>query len=166
MRGFITIIFLFSMVALMFASQTMYHSYSEQNITFDIYNFTENTLVWNYTTSEESINNNFTTLETKRISKIIYKFVDFFGYSLFEISKWAMEFGYTHPEYNFGYLMNFIKYWLFAMIAISILPILVPLLALIYLVLVGLNKLFFRKKKLNEVKQWKTHNNHKKNLIG
>lgn len=158
MRGLVTTIFLFAMISLMFASQTLYHSHLEQNITFDIYNFTENWLVWNYTVGEESIRNNLTQtygldysqIQSKRISNIIYKFVDFVGCSLFEISKWAIEFGYTHPQYNFGYFMNFVKYWLFAMIAIAIFPILVPLLALIYLVLVGLNKLF----KYAKVRLW------------
>ena len=151
-------IILFSLFGLMFASQTLYNEHQETNKTFDIYNFTENNLVWNYTLKEETIRHNFSEMtglnygeiQSKRIKNLIHKFVDFYGYSFFEISKWAMEFGYNHPEYDFGFFMNFVKYWLFAMIIIAIFPILIPLLALIYLALMGINKIF----KYAKLKGW------------
>lgn len=149
MRGLIFGIVLFALFAMMFASQTLYHSHQENNETFDIYNFTENNLVWNYSSGEEMFGNNlydmtsldYGKIQSKRVGNLIHKFVDWFGYSMFEVSKWAMEFGYTHPEYDFGYFMNFVKYWLFAMIIIALFPILIPLIALIYLIFVGIKKI-------------------------
>jgi len=149
MRGLIFGIVLFVLFGIMFASQTLYHSHQENNETFDIYNFTENNLVWNYSSGEEMFRNNlsdmvsldYSKIQSKRIGNLIHKFVDCFGYSMFEVSKWAMEFGYTHPEYDFGYFMNFVKYWLFAMIIIALFPILIPLIALIYLIFVGIKKI-------------------------
>src|SRR6056297_3981224 len=146
MRGLIFGIVLFVLFGIMFASQTLYHSHQENNETFDIYNFTENNLVWNYSSGEEMFRNNlsdmvsldYSKIQSKRIGNLIHKFVDCFGYSMFEVSKWAMEFGYTHPEYDFGYFMNFVKYWLFAMIIIALFPSLIPLIALIYLMFVGI----------------------------
>lgn len=156
MRSLITALFLFAMFAIMFVSQTMYKSNLEENKTFDIYNFTENKLIWNYTQQEDSIRDNFTRytkldygqIQSKRITNLITKLVDWFGYSLFEISKWAMEFGYTHPEYDFGFFMKFVLYWLYAMILIALFPIIVPLIALIYLLIIGVKKryLWIRKK--------------------
>jgi hypothetical protein len=158
MRGLFFGIILFSLFAILFASQTLYNSHQETNKTFDIYNFTENNLVWNYTLEEDTIRNNLSEMmgldygeiQSKRIRNLIHKFVDFFGYSLFEVSKWVIEFGYTHPGYDFGFFMNFVKYWLFAMIIIAIFPILIPLLALIYIVIIKLNKIF----KYAKVKLW------------
>ena len=149
MRGLIFGIVLFALFGMMFASQTLYHSHQENNETFDIYNFTENNFVWNYSSGEERFRNNlsdrtgldYSKIQTKRVGNLIYKFVDWVGYSIFEVSKWAMEFGYTHPEYDFGYFMNFVKYWLFAMIIIALFPILIPLIALIYLIFVGIKKI-------------------------
>lgn len=149
MRGLFFGIILFALFGLMFASQTLYNSHQENNETFDIYNFTENKLVWNYTFGEDMIRNNLSEMtgldygkiQSKRIGNLIHKFVDFFGYSMFEVSKWVMEFGYTHPEYDFGYFMQFVKYWLFAMIIIALFPILIPLIALIYLLFVGIKKI-------------------------
>jgi len=149
MRGLIFGVVLFALFGMMFTSQTLYHSHQENNETFDIYNFTENNLVWNYSSGEEMFRNNlsdmtsfdYSKIQSKRVGNLIHKFVDWFGYSLFEVSKWALEFGYTHPEYNFGYFMNFVKYWLFAMIIIALFPILIPLIALIYLMFVGIKKI-------------------------
>jgi len=136
-------IILFSLFGILFTSQTLYYIHQEDNETFDIYNFTENNLVWNYTYGKDRVRNNFFEMngldygkiQYKRIRNLVYKSVDFIGYSLFEISKLFMEFGYTHPEYNFGFFMNLVKYWLSAMIIIAIFPILIPLLALIYIYL-------------------------------
>ena len=164
MRDLFFGIILFSLFGIMFASQTLYYSHQENNVTFDVYNFTENNLVWNYTSGEDMFRNNLSEItgldygqiQSKRITNIIYKFVDFFGYSLFEITKWVIEFGYTHPEYNFGFFMNLVKYWLFAMITIAIFPILIPLLALVYLALIGLNRIF----KYTKVKLWQRKKKH------
>jgi hypothetical protein len=162
MRGLFSGIILLSLFWIMFASQTLYYSHQENNETFDIYNFTENNLVWNYTSGEDMFRNNLSEItvldygqiQSKRIKNLVYKFVDFFGYSLFEITKWVMEFGYTHPEYNFGFFMNLVKYWLLAMIIIAIFPILIPLLALVYLALIGLNRIFkYTKVKLSQRKK-------------
>jgi hypothetical protein len=98
----------------------------------------------------EITSSDYGQIQSKRIKNVVYKFLDFFGYSLYEINKWVMEFGYTHPEYDFGFFMNLVKYWLFAMMTIAIFPILIPLLALVYLALIGLNRIF----KYTKVKLW------------
>ena len=149
MRGLFFGIILFAMCGIMFSSQTLYNIHQENNETFDIYNFTESKLVWNYTSGEDAIRNNISEMtgldygkiQSKRIENLIHKFIDFVGYSMFEVSKWVVEFGYTHPEYDFGYFMQFVKYVLFAMIIIAFFPILIPLIALIYLLFVGIKKI-------------------------
>lgn len=152
MRSLIFGIVLLTLFGMIFSAQTLYHSHQENNETFDIYNFTETNFVWNYSSGEEMFRNNLSEMtdsdygkiQSKRIGNLIHKFFDFFGYSMFEVSKWAMEFGYTHPEYDVGYFMRFVKYWLFAMIIIALFPILIPLIALIYLVVVGIKKRVIR----------------------
>ena len=150
MRGFFFGTFLFIVFAIMFASQSMYNYHQEDNISMNIYNFTENYLLWNYTSQKphiiDAIANNtgirYDTIQSVRISNLIHKTVDWLGFVFFETSKWAIEFGYTHPEYDFEFFMHFVKYWLFAMLAIAASPIIVPLIALLYLLCIGVGKLY------------------------
>ncbi len=168
MKSLIHILLLLIIFGIMFTSQTLYYTHQENNKTFDIYNFTENNFVWNYTQEKEAVRNNLSgmseldygKIQSKRITNLIEKFIDFLGYSLIEISKWTMEFGYTHPEYDFSFFMNFVLYWLLAMITIAIFPIIIPLLALIYLIIIIINKLIkhlkmklYQKKKKNTYKK-------------
>jgi len=136
---------------MMFASQQLYKYNQEDNKDFDIYNFTQNNnvLTWNYTLHKETIQSNFSdmtgldysNIQSKRINNIIHKTIDWAGYTTFEIMKWAMEFGYNHPQYNFKFFM-----WL--MIISVFIPVLVPLIVLFYLIIIGLKKvcLWFKSK--------------------
>lgn len=150
MKGLLFLMFVVFISCIMFSSQTLYQSHLDENKTFNIYNFTENNLVWNYTNSKNDIRNNFShftkldydKIQSKRITNLIHKAVDWLGYSIFELSKWAMEFGYNHPEYDFGFFTNFVLYYLYAMIAIAIFPIIIPLVALIYLTFIGIKKIY------------------------
>jgi len=159
LRGFYLIIIISILSMTMFTGQTLYDNNQDKNETFNIYNFTENNLVWNFSSSKAKIKNNFSNkykylsnveIQSIRAKNIINKFVDWVGYTLFEISKWGVEFGYTHPEYHFDDIPSFIKYCLIALIIINLLPILIPLIALIYLIFKGIKKLFLKIKTLNK----------------
>src|SRR3990167_8947487 len=133
MRNLIFMIVLFFFLTLISISQTLYHTTQEKNMTFDIYNFTENKLVWNYSLGQEMSKNNFSgmdygDIQSKRITNLIHKFNDWIGYSIIEMSKWVIEFGYIYHEYD--YFLNIIKYWIFAMIIIALIPGLVPIIVL------------------------------------
>jgi hypothetical protein len=161
MKSLLFGILLFSMFVLMFVSQTLYISHQEENIIFDIYNFTENNLNWNYTQHSEVIRQNITEqtnfdynkIQSERISNIIYKTIDWFGYCIFEISKWSMEFGYNNPQYNFGYMMNFVKYGLFIILFIVLFPTLIQLSALVYLLFVFIRNMIIKIKNKQKVKE-------------
>ena len=132
---------------MMFVSQQLYHVYQEDNQTFDIYNFTQNSnaLKWNYTLHKETIQSNFSDMtgldyskiQSNRINNIIHKTIDWAGYTTFEIMKWSMEFGYTHPQYNFKFFMYF-------MIVMMCFPIIIPLIVLIYLMIIGIKSICLR----------------------
>ena len=158
MRGLNFGILLFIFFVMLSIGQITQEYHAENNMTVDIYNYTETNLVWNYNVSQEELNNtdlNYSQIQTRRISNVINKGVDFFGFVAFEASKWCIEFGYTHPDYDFEYFMYFIKYWLFAIIIIAALPVVVPLLALIYLVGVGVKKVVIKLSKHGRVRKRK-----------
>ena len=150
------LIMLFVFLLLMFVAQTMHTNNLEKNETFNIYNFTETQMKWNYTFAESQYVNetgfNYTSAADvlpQRISNLVSKTVDWIGYSLFEFAKFAIEFGYTHPQYDFGYFMHFIMYVMFILLAIAIFPIVIPLIALLYLAGKGIYsgvKWIFKKK--------------------
>ena len=130
---------------MMFASQSLYQYNSKENITFNIYNFTENKIIWNYTLEKDGIANNFsditglnyTQIQSGRVTNIIHKTIDWGGYTIFEIMKWSLEFGYTHPQYNFKFFMYF-------MMVTMLLPFIIPLIVLIYLTIIGIKSICLR----------------------
>ena len=60
----------------------------EDNIDRDIVNFTESILVWNFTNNQSEwvkpVNSEMSSeeLQTTRMSNVLYKFVDVYGYQL------------------------------------------------------------------------------------
>ena len=149
----ITLVLIVPLFFIMFASQEMYLMNEQLNKTFDIYNYTNNVLVWNYTPSK--LGDDLVNLTTqqlsgqKRITAMIDKFVDFLGFTFFELASWSVEFGYTHPEYDFDWFAKIFFYILWAIIIVAIIPIIIPTMALVYVCYVGIKKLF-RRFKQNE----------------
>jgi len=148
MKNIFLVFVLYCAVMMMFVSQTLYNNHQEDNITFDIYNFTETALVWNYTSQQDTIKDNFSDMtgydydkiQSQRVSNIVNKFVDWVGYTLFEFSKWSIEFGYTHPEYDFEFFMNFLKYVLIITLIAALVPLIIPFIALLYIGVMGIKQ--------------------------
>lgn len=150
------------LIAVMFASQLIYKEDFKDGTIRDIYNYTENTLVWNSSRFvPEMIDNtssithyDFGNIQSVRIKNIIYRFADWLGYTTFEMGKWAMEFGYTHPEYDFEFYFNWcmkiVKYIIIILLISVITPLLLPLVATIYLIGLGVKTLilWFKKRKI------------------
>lgn len=137
-------------LSLMLVGQTLREYNIEENETFNIYNFTENNLVWDYnysTTIKLNVSNisniNLNNIQSNRIINIIDKSIDYGGYVIFEISKWGLEFGYTHPQYHFKTIINI----MIGLMILSILPALIPIIALFYLIFEGI-KWLIKKAKL------------------
>ena len=149
-----TLLLIFMIIS-MFAAQTLYETHQKENVTFNIYEFTEKSLVWNYTNPNTDIIGNiseyepvnYTEIQSKRIQNLIYKAIDFIGYSFYEIAKWSMEFGYTHPQYDFELFMDLVIYYIWAIIILSLFPMVIPVVALTYLAVIGIRKLTKRGRK-------------------
>lgn len=115
-------------------AQMLYQSHTENNVSFDIYNVTQNILVFNSTEMMEELDEQFyvngtipeSEMSTYRISRVWYKFSDFLISSGFEFAKWSMEFGYNNPQYNFKFYMNML-------ILIVIIPLIIPIISIIYI---------------------------------
>ena len=71
MRGLFFIMFMILILVCMFSGQKVYESYSKYNITFDIYNYTENKLVWNSTVHTENIINNLLNFQLNKTKLLI-----------------------------------------------------------------------------------------------
>ena len=129
----------------MMAGQAAYKSDIESGEERDIYNFTESTLKWNNSITDsfrENVGEDIQLLEYDvtigRFKNVLYKFIDFIGYSSFEGAKWGIEYGYTHPEYDLKFFLDLLIKILWITVIISLIPLVVPLIALIYLFFKGI----------------------------
>ena len=132
---------------LMFVGQQINEGDIDNDKIRNIKNFTETNLVWNFTTqAEDNINisedTDWELLRAKRISRVIYKFVDFVGFSFMELGKFFVEFGYNNPQYDFELFISLIKWYFIILILAIISPLLIPLIAIIYLIVVGCKNLY------------------------
>ncbi len=152
-----TLMILIMIFLFMMAGQAIYKEDVEMGEERDIYNLTESTFQWNYNLSyelntiEDTIQVSEYNLGTERFKKVTHKFVDFIGYSFFEGAKWGIEYGYTHPEYDLRFFLDFLIKILWIGIIIAVIPLIVPLIALIYLFFKGiccLTKKILNNKKL------------------
>jgi len=113
----------------------------EADNTQDIYNVT-NKIQWNsslFEVEENYTHNDTVTVFSHRLKNILYKSIDCFGFVMFEIGKFGIEFGFKHPEINLaGFILQLptlIKIFM-VLIALVILlkglPIIIALCYLIY----------------------------------
>jgi len=154
-----TLTILIGIVAMMFVGQTVYTSDLEYNNTRDIYNFTEEKININYS-FKENIANSFekeTNLEeyninTKRIVNIFGAFMEFAVYSFSEVLKGSIEYGYTHPEQDLKFFLDFLIKIFLILIVIALIPLIIPLLAIICILGKGIIYLYKRTfKKQNDI---------------
>jgi len=148
----VTILVLICFVSLMFVGQSMYQADLEDGELRDIYQQTEQSFNWsNYSTvienavnneMDDSVNIKEYDVNTKRVKNVLIKFIDFAGFSSFEISKWGIEYGYEHPEHDMGFFLNFLVKIFWVILFITLVPLVVPVLAIIYLFFKGIFWLF------------------------
>ncbi|MFO7881182.1 MAG: hypothetical protein R6U52_01425 [Kosmotogaceae bacterium] len=143
--GFLILAVILFVVVCMFTGQAFYEQ-NKDNETFGIYNFT-GALNWNYTLSEKAMTElqnqtvlNFANNSQDRVTNIIHKTVDWLGYTMFEIAKWGIEFGYTHPENDYKSIIHFIRISIYIIIAFLAIPAIAPICALAYLSYAGARK--------------------------
>lgn len=147
-------------VALMLMGSMIYDSEVENNINRTTLNFSrslENSIQWNQTWEDSFITNftdytnlNIDEINNIRIKKIVYSFIDFIGVTMFESAKMFVEFGYNHPEFDYRLLFNLAKTWLIVLIIIAIFPLIIPIIALITIVIMAINKLVIKIKERRE----------------
>lgn len=135
-------LFIFLAITLMLAGTEMYKYDKER----DIFNLTNN-LKWNYTYTENIYQNvsedfSYSLIQTGRINNVIHKFVDFVGYSFMELSKFLVEFGFNNPQYDFTFIWKVLRLWIIFLFVSVIIPVIAPLVAIIYLLVVGIIKMF------------------------
>jgi len=145
----VTIIILICFVALIFVGQSMYQADLENDELRDIYEQTEKSFNWEDNFSkiiEKSIDGGISDeinikeydVNVKRIKNVFIKFIDFAGFSTFEISKWGIEYGYEHPEHDLGFFLNFLIKIFWIILFVALVPLVVPVLAIIYLFFKGI----------------------------
>ena len=141
------IIILMVAITLMFVGQTLYKQDFEGGEKRDIYNYSETKFVWNssHFETDNTPLDDTSSLHARRIKNIVYKFADYMGYTMFEIGKWSIEFGYKNPQYDFKFYMETLLWFLKIIIWVMIIGIastlLLPLFATIYLIGYGVYNL-------------------------
>lgn len=140
-----SLLILIGIVVLMFTGQSAYQSDVEYETERDIYNFTESKFNWssNYAeilpdTPTEKVQILEYNVNIGRFKSILGKFIDFLGYSSFEVAKWGIEYGYEHPEHDLEFFLNFLIKILWICVIIALVPLIIPLLALVYLLCKGI----------------------------
>lgn len=146
-------LFIIFILSVMGVGKIFYH----QDNTIDITNIT-NKMVWNESLYESNIQNttedmNLSTKSIVHIKNIIYKGISNLGYIAFEVVKFGVELGYDNPDYNYIWFARIIIYILILCILLSLIPALPIIIALCYLIIVGIKKLIkrFKKNKRQEV---------------
>ena len=144
----VTLLLLICVVSLIFVGQSMYQSDLENDELRDIYQQTEESFNWsNYSVIiEQALDDGLSDsvqvkeydVNVKRIKNVFIKFIDFAGFSTFEISKWGIEYGYEHPEHDLGFFLNFLIKIFWVILFITLVPLVVPVLAIIYLLFKGI----------------------------
>ncbi len=159
----ITVMILIAIVALMFVGQTAYKFDLEHNTTRDIYNLTETSLIWNSSIGENIKTNIKSEMDIrgydvniKRFGNVLGEFINFLGYSVMEVGKWSIEYGYSNPEHDLGFFLNFLIKIFWLILIIVLIPLVIPLLAIIYLSFKGVYLLTIK------IKEWFKKNGKRK----
>jgi len=151
-RGIISILCLMFVFTTLMVGQVIYNEDIKENRTTDIYNTTANINV--DFDCEELYNNtyekNLPDLRINRINNIMCSFARFAVTAGLETTKFGVEFGYENPQYDYDFIFKVVRLYIWALIAMVVLPLLIPLIALIYLACVGIKALFNRKKKVSQ----------------
>lgn len=100
-----------------------------------------NNISWNEVYSEIEYNQDD---DASRLVLIVYKGIDFIGYTALEVIKWGAEYGYENPEYDYGFFFNLIIWAIRLLIILALVPVLIPLIALITMAVMGINNLIKR----------------------
>lgn len=79
-----------------------------------------------------------------RLNRIVYRMIDFAGFSMFESIKWGAEFGYENPQYDYEFLFEFIKFTLILLVVAAFVPLVIPLIAIITIIFMGIGNLIKR----------------------
>ena len=90
---------------------------------------------------------------SSRLHNVIYKFVDFLGYSGFEVAKTGIEFGYANPQYNYEFAFTLLKWLIIVMILSALIPLFIPVVAIITIIGMGMNNLIKKLRKRKDGKK-------------
>ena len=104
----------------------------------DIRNHTENVYV-----CDPSFNDSVVTA----FDGILYKWADAFGFTMMEFAKGGVVYGFEHPEYDFYFFVDFVKWLLIIGLLFVVLSQLKPLILIFYFMGWGLKKLFSKKRR-------------------
>ena len=151
-RGLSGMLILVFIGATLLIGGTLYEYDSEQEEFRDIYNFTEQ-INPNFSCNNLGDLNEYQegirvpVLKYQRLNNIGCSLADFTITTFTEVAKFGVEFGYTHPQYDYDFYFKIVKIWIYAIILSVVLPLIIPLLALIYLIGVGIQSLLTKRKK-------------------
>ncbi len=137
---FFSILFLIFFVATLFIGNSVYQSDLEYDNVRDIENLTSS-IHWDYNyTLEEPLNDS--EIISSRMKNIIHKFIDFAGFTSFEVMKTGVEFGYNNPQYDFEFAFDILRLLIIAMLIGALAPLLIPLIAIITIIVIVIYNLF------------------------
>ena len=149
----INILLLLFLVATLLIGNTIYESDLENREFRDIQNYTSK-IDWDFNYTLEEPENSEDIIHS-RLRNIIYKFIDFIGFSSFEILKTGVEFGYENPQFDYNFAFDILKLFIILWMVALIIPIIIPFIAIITILGMGIYSLIkrIREKKIHSSKQ-------------
>lgn len=135
-------------IATLMIGNSLYQLDSANQELRDIYNYTSNLdfNIYNFTSEEPT---NKEEIIFKRIINIFNKFIEFMFYGLMEVVKTGIEFGYENPKYNYDFAFDIFKLILILAIVSIFIPLIIPLIAIITIMCMGINNLIKKLKRNN-----------------
>lgn len=82
------------------------------------------------------------SVQSIRVSNILTSAINFFGYATFELCKMSVEFGYKYNDFDYYSIIELIKYIFSIYMFVLLIPVIIPIMALLYLLFVGLYYLY------------------------
>lgn len=140
-KSLILFLILIFVSASLLIGQSIYLNDMESGNETDIYNLTESINANNYSCEylyNNSQNVTIPKFKIDRLNRIVCSFAQFMLTSGIETAKFGVEFGYENPEYDYEFVIKLFKFFIYAMIVIALAPLVVPIIAITYLLIIGI----------------------------
>jgi len=155
-KGLFLMLVMVFLGATLLVGQSLYLSDIESGEVRDIYNLTNSLTPQKnicYQLHNQSTILSIPEIKINRLENIACSLSEFMVTVAMETAKFGVEFGYENPQYDYDFFIGLFKFYVYIILFCAIIPVIIPLIALVYLLSVGVKKIIsfvkFKIKKKN-----------------